>query len=97
MQSLESIEDKIALGYIIFSFDDFNLDGWLDFSIPLNEKYPMYYLFNPKTKAYQRAEDWDYLRDFKIDEAKKQIITNTYDFEEIKRYRIKGLQLIEIK
>lgn len=93
-QTLNRIEDNIALGYIIFKFEDFNLDGFIDFTVPLNEKYPMYYLFNPTTNKYERAEDWDYLRDFKTDKFKKQITTNSYDFDEVKVYKISGLKLI---
>lgn len=97
LHTLHKIEDNIALGYINFTFEDYNLDGFVDFRIPLNDKYPMYYLFNPKTNQYERAEDWDYLRDFKTDKLKKQITTNSYDFDKVKVYKISGLKLIEVR
>lgn len=96
LHTINAIKDHIALGYITFTFDDFNLDGYLDFTVPLNEKFPMYYLFDPKTQKYQRAEDWDYLRDYKVDETTKIITTNSYDYIRAKTYQIDGLKLIEI-
>jgi hypothetical protein len=96
LNTINNIEDNIALGYINFSFHDHNLDGYLDFTVPLNDKFPMYYLFNPKTQKYQRAEDWDYLRDYSVDKDNKIIRSNSYDYPEIEMYKIDGLKLIKL-
>lgn len=36
LQTLENIEDGLALGQLYLTFYDYNMDGYLDFSIPID-------------------------------------------------------------
>lgn len=101
IQSLYDIEDTIALGDINFRFYDYNLDGYLDFSIPLGcgkSCWEKYYLYNPKSGVFEHKKDWDYLRIQKIDKKNKRILSvqdgNAPNNQ--KTYQIKGLQLIQL-
>jgi hypothetical protein len=100
LQSLNNIEDGIALGTIPFDFYDYNLDGYLDFSIPINERWGQYYIYNPKTNRYENRKDWSYLRIQKIDKIKKLILSqpdgNAFE-DNRKIYQIRGIELIEMK
>lgn len=100
LQVIQNIEDNIALGVIYFNFYDFNLDGNLDFTIPINSRWKMYFIFNPQTNQFEHREDWDYLRIQKIDIKKKQILSqqdgNTTE-DNRKLFQIKGVELIELK
>ena len=102
LQTINSIEDKIALGNIIFSFYDYNLDGYLDFSIPIDcgkSCYDRYYIFNPKSNKFEHKKSWDYLRIQKIDKRNKMILSqpdgNAFE-DNRKKYKIKGLEINEI-
>lgn len=103
LQIIYDMEDNVALGNIYFSFSDYNLDGHIDFSIPLNcgkNCWKKYYLFNPKLNQFEHKKDWDYLRIQKIDKKNKMILSEpdgnaTEDNRKI--YKIKGLDIIEIK
>ena len=101
IQSLFDIEDTIALGDLNFRFYDYNLDGYLDFSIPLNcgrSCWERYYLYNPTSEVFEHKKDWDYLRIQKIDTKNKRILSvqdgNGPNNQKI--YQIKGLQLIQL-
>jgi len=98
VQTLNNIEDNIALGYIYFEFYDFNLDGHLDFRIPINSRWKRYYIFNSQINKFVHREDWDYLRIQKIDTINKRIISvqDRNYIGSVKLYQIKGLELIEI-
>lgn len=102
LQTINNIEDKIALGNIIFSFYDYNLDGYLDFSIPIDcgkSCYDRYYIFNPKSNKFEHKKSWDYLRIQKIDKRNKMILSqpdgNAFE-DNRKKYKIKGLEINEI-
>lgn len=102
LDTIKNIEDGIALGEIYFNFYDYNLDGYLDFTIPITCGkicWLKYYIFNPQKKKYEHLKDWDYLRIQKINKIKKQILSEPDDLEmqNIKLYQIKGLKLIELK
>lgn len=75
IQTLYNIKDEITLGEIYLRFYDYNADGNIDFSIPINERYCMYYLFNPKQNKFEHNKDWDYMRLFYINPTKKQFLT----------------------
>lgn len=103
LQTINSIEDKIALGNIIFSFYDYNFDGYLDFSIPIDcgkSCYDKYYIFNPKSNKFEHKKSWDYLRIQKIDKRNKLILShpdgNAFE-DNRKKYKIKGLEINEIR
>jgi len=51
------IEDKIDLGEINFHFYDFNFDGNLDFTIPINSSWRKYYLYNPSNNIFKNYKD----------------------------------------
>tara|TARA_B110000285_G_C15134355_1_gene625845 strand:+ start:375 stop:917 length:543 start_codon:yes stop_codon:yes gene_type:complete len=100
MQTLINIEDNIALGTINFDFYDYNLDGFIDFTLPINCGkicWKKYYLFNPELNKFEHKKDWDYLRVQKIDKKNKLIMTQPDGMvDNRKTYQIKGNQLIEI-
>ena len=99
IQIINKIEDNIALGTIYFNFYDYNLDGYLDFTLPINSRWLMYYIFNPKSNKFEHKKSWDYLRIQKIDKKKKLILSqpsgNAFE-DNRKTYKIKGLKIIEI-
>jgi hypothetical protein len=97
IQTFNDIEDNIALGTINFKFYDFNFDGFLDFTIPINSRWEMYFIYNSQSKKYEHLEEWDYLRVQKIDKKNKLIMTQPDGMiDNRKTYQIKGNQLIEI-
>ena len=99
IQVKNNIEDNIALGTIYFNFYNYNLDGFLDFTLPINSRWLMYFIYNPQTTQFEHLEDWDYLRIQKIDKKNKMILSepdgNVYE-ENRKTYKIDGLKIIEI-
>lgn len=101
INSFKNLEDPTALDRIVFRFYDYNLDGFIDFAIPIdsgNTTWLKYYLYDSKTKTYNHKKEWDYLRIQKIDKTNKHILTqpdrNVYDRE---LFKIEGVKLIEIK
>ncbi|WP_370398578.1 XAC2610-related protein [Tenacibaculum dicentrarchi] len=102
LQVINKIEDGIALGNINFSFYDYNFDGYIDLSIPIdsgNSCWDKYYIFNPKSNKFENKKSWDYLRIQKIDKKNKLILSqpsgNAFE-DNRKTYKIKGLKIIEI-
>ena len=55
--TIYDIEDKIELGEINFHFYDFNFDGNLDFTIPINSSWRKYYLYNPSNNIFKNYKD----------------------------------------
>lgn len=100
IQVIENLEDNVALGTIYFNFYDYNLDGYLDFTLPINSRWLMYYIFNPQTNQFEHLEDWDYLRIQKIDKKNKLILSepdgNAME-DNRKIYKINGMNIIENK
>ncbi|MGR7813169.1 XAC2610-related protein [Lacinutrix undariae] len=99
IQVLNDIEDTIALGEINFCFYDYNFDGELDFTIPINYKWLRYYLFIPKSNKFENLKDWDYLKIQKVDKKNKRILTHpdgNATVDNRKTYKIKGLDIIKI-
>lgn len=103
LQTINYIEDNIALGTISIKFYDYNLDGHLDFTVPVDCGkicWDKYYIFNPQTNKYEHLKVWDYLRIQKINKIKKQILSESDDnaiTDNRILYQIKGLKLIELK
>lgn len=100
IQIINKIEDNIALGTIYFNFYDYNLDGYIDFTLPINSRWLMYFIFNPQSNEFEHRENWDYLRIQKIDKENKMILSqpdgNAIE-DNRKTYKIKGLDITEIK
>ncbi len=100
LQTFRNIEDEIALGTISIDFYDYNLDGFIDFTLPINENWNKYFIYNPITNMFEHLKDWDYLKIQKIDKINKQIIShpdgNALDINQ-KQYQIIGLKLVELK
>lgn len=103
LQTINDIEDGIALGTILFDFYDYNLDGHIDFTVPIDCGkicWKKYYLFNPQENKFEHSEDWDYLRIQKIDKINKRILTesdgNAFEVNE-RLYKINEFEIIEIK
>ena len=96
IQVIENLEDNVALGTIYLNFYDYNLDGYLDFTLPINSRWLMYYIFNPQTNLFEHLEDWDYLRIQKIDKKNKLILSepdgNAME-DNRKIYKINGLNI----
>jgi hypothetical protein len=100
IQVIENIEDNVALGTINFNFYDYNLDGYLDFTLPINSRWLMYFIFNPQSTEFEHRENWDYLSIQKIDKKNKMILSqpNGNAIEDNrKKYKIKGLDIVETK
>lgn len=103
IQTIKNIEDGIALGYINLTFYDYNMDGYLDFTIPIdcgNSCYGSYYLFNPQSVKFEHQKEWDYLRIQKLNKTTKQILSipdgNSKTNEQL-LYKVDGNSLIKIK
>lgn len=103
IQTIKKIEDGIALGYIHITFYDYNMDGYLDFTIPIDcgkSCYDYYYIFNPKTNKFEHSKSWDYVRIDKLNKSKKQILSipdgNAGDTSHY-LYKVDGKQLIKVK
>lgn len=103
IQTIKKIEDGIALGYIYITFYDYNMDGYLDFTIPIDcgkSCYDYYYIFNPKTNKFEHSKSWDYVRIDKLNKSKKQILSipdgNAGDTSHY-LYKVDGKQLIKVK
>lgn len=101
IQTIKNLEDGLILGYVIFDFYDFNLDGHLDFAVPISSgksRWDKYFIYNPHTKKFEHRKEWDYLRIQKIDKEKKQLLSQPDGMQDNrKKYQIEGVQLIEIK
>jgi len=103
LQTINNIEDNIALGTISFKFYDYNLDGHLDFTVPIDCGkicWDKYYIFNHQTKRYENLKDWDYLRIQKINKIKKQILSEPDGAaieDNRKLYQIRGLILDKLR
>lgn len=99
IQTMQNIKDQLAIGYIIFKFYDYNMDGHLDFSIPINSRYDKYFIYNPKSKLFEHRKSWDYLRIQKINKSKTQILSQpegTALEGEKYLYQIDGLKIEKI-
>lgn len=103
LQTLDNIEDKVGLGNIYFSFYDYNFDGYIDFSIPIDcgkNCWEKYFLFNPKSNKFEYRKDWDYLRIKKIDKKNKMVLSESdgnVNENNGKSYKINGLEIKEIR
>ena len=100
INTILNITVEIGLGEIYFRFYDYNFDGYLDFTIPVNEKWEKYYLFNPTRYTFQNYKDWDYLKIQKMNKREKQILSHPDGNSEIDNrvlYQIKGSEIFEIK
>ncbi|ARV15785.1 XAC2610-related protein [Polaribacter sp. SA4-12] len=101
MNSFKNMEDPTALDRIVFRFYDYNLDGYIDFTVPIDSgknTWEKYYLYNPTKNKYEHIETWDYLRIQKIDKTNKRILTQpdgNGDNREL--FKIEGNKLIEIE
>lgn len=99
IQTLGKIEDGIAMGYISLTFYDYNMDGNIDFSFPIdcgNVCYSGYYLYDLDKEKYEHVEKWDYLRIWEINKDKKQFLTTpsgTAMRGEQEWYQIEGTKL----
>ncbi|MCG2431857.1 XAC2610-related protein [Aequorivita xiaoshiensis] len=103
IQTIKNIVDYIALGYVNLTFFDYNMDGYLDFTVPIScggSCYEKYYLYNPKTKMFTHQKEWDYLRIWKFNKATKQIRSvpdgNAMNAKHY-LYKVDGLKLIKVK
>ncbi|WP_310991017.1 XAC2610-related protein [Aequorivita marina] len=101
LQTIKNIEDGIALGKINFEVFDYNMDGYLDFTVPIDcgrSCNYSYYLYNSETKKFEHRKEWDYLRIQRMNKDKKQIISQPDGMKNNrKNYQVDGLKLIEIK
>lgn len=103
LQTIKNIEDGIAIGEINITFYDYNMDGYIDFSIPIDCRkscYDAYYLFNPQTEKFEHQKEWAYLKIQEINKVNKQILTvpdgNAKHSQNI-LYQVDGLKLIKLK
>ena len=97
VNTFENIEDVSGLGEIDIRFYDFNMDGELDFSLPLDigkNRWDKYFIYNKKTNKFQHQPSWDYLRIQKINPKKKSILSQPDGTDPGKIYFIGGDKLI---
>lgn len=103
LQTINKIEDGVALGEINFYFYDFNMDGYLDFSIRsvcAKSCYYDYYLYNPGKNQFVYNVQWDGIRIAMLNKKNKQLLTmsdGTASEGEKNLYQIKNDKLIHIK
>ncbi|ALU75854.1 XAC2610-related protein [Tenacibaculum finnmarkense] len=99
--SFNNIEDPTALDEIVIRFYDYNLDGFIDFAMPISvggSTWLRYYIYNPTTKKYLHEKEWDYLRIQKIDKTNKRILTQPDGgIDNRKLFKIEGSKLIKVK
>lgn len=77
--TIYKIEDALALGEIYFEFYDYNFDGDIDFSVPMDSGKGIirkYYLFNKELNQFKHYKDWDGIGIDAINPSKKQIKSN---------------------
>ena len=102
INSFSNIEDVIALGEVYMHICDYNMDDYLDFSIPIasgKTTWRGYYLYNPLLNQFENRKEWDYMNIGKINKKEKLILTHqdgNYE-DNRKLYKINGLSLEEIK
>ncbi|MDP3314382.1 hypothetical protein [Lutibacter sp.] len=103
INTIEKIEDVIALGEIGISFFDYNMDGYIDFSLPIDSGkviWSKYYLYDIEQKKYKHIEDWDYIRIQKLNKKTKQFVTildGNADESEQELYQVSGFELVLLK
>ena len=97
VNSFENIEDVSALGEIAIRFYDFNMDGELDFSLPIEigkNRWDKYFIYNPEMNRFQHQPSWDYLRIQKINPKTKWILSQPDGFDPQKIYFVSEDMLI---
>lgn len=103
LNTFENIEDILALEEINFNFYDFNFDGYMDISLPIDagkEIWYQYFLFDKTQNKFIHLNDWDYIRIQKMNKKTKQILTQPSGtaidgIQEL--YQVSGLNLILLK
>lgn len=77
LQTIKNIEDGVALGEIYMWLFDFNMDGFLDFSIRSHcggTCYDNFYIYNPAIRKFEQLKEWGSVRIIKINTKTKQIL-----------------------
>lgn len=103
LNTISKIEDAIALGEIYFEFYDYNFDGYIDFSVPIDSGKGVsrkFYLYNKELNQFKYYKDWDYVRIDEINKSEKQIrsiVPYNANHGTIYRYQVTGytLKLLE--
>lgn len=81
LQKLKNIEDKIDFREINFEFFDYNMDGHLNFRIPVDcgkPCYKTYFLYSAQREEFVHIKDWGYLRIDAFDFKNKRIKTKPF-------------------
>ena len=96
----DSIEDANAIGEILITIYDYNLDGNLDFSY-LRERgatasYSNYCLYNPVSNKFEVIGSWSGLRIQKINKRTKEILAHPDWRYGRMFYKINGLELNKV-
>lgn len=84
-QTMNNIEDQAAMETVYMYLFDFNMDGFLDFSIRAEcgkSCYYNYYLYNTQMKKFIHNKEWDVLRISKINKKTKQLLTYPDDYKD---------------
>lgn len=103
INKFENIEDGIALGKIYFNFYDYNFDGYIDFSLPIDAGktvWRKYFLFDKAQQKFKHITDWDYINIQQFNRKTKQILTmpsGTATKGSQTLYTVKGNHLLEEK
>lgn len=103
INTFSNIEDVVGLGEIYLNIYDYNMDSYLDFSIPISSGKTLwrgYYLFNPVPNRFENIKAWDYLDIQKINKKNKLILTNPDGnafADNNKLFKVNGNQIIEMK
>ena len=100
LNTINKIEDGIALGEIYLNFYDYNFDGYIDFSVPIDSGKSvsrMYYLFNKELNQFKYYKSWDSVRIDEINKSKKQI-KSIYPYNAMQgtiyKYQVSGYKLV---
>ncbi|WP_066224156.1 XAC2610-related protein [Formosa haliotis] len=103
LQTAQDIEDGIGLGEIVIELYDYNMDGFLDFSVVREcgaSCYYAYYLFDTTLQKFVHQESWDDIRIQKLNKIEKLIAVYPDRFEGHTTntlYKVKGSTLIRVK
>jgi hypothetical protein len=96
----DSIEDANAIGEILITIYDYNLDGNLDFSYlresSATASYSNYCLYNPASNKFEVIGSWSGLRIQKINKRTKEVLAHPdWRYGRV-FYKINGLELFKV-
>ena len=95
-----NIEDVVGLGEISIMFYDYNMDGKLDFTLPISSgknRWDKYFIYNREKNQFQYQPSWDYLRIQKFNLKEKLILSQPNGYNPPEIYSVSFDTLIFLK